>query len=271
MVSALTHHTHTRRHTCSPHPAQDHYIGVDVGTGSARACIIDSTGEIKALATQDIKLWQTSHGHDSTHYEQSTTDIWQAITACVRSVLSTSSIPPTSVKGIGFDATCSLAVFTHDTDAPIPVSPPTPSNPSPNPEQNVILWLDHRALSETASINATAHPLLRYLGGGMNVEMEMPKVLWLKNNLPKEVFDKCKFYDLVDALTHLATGGETRSFCSAVCKQGYVPVGVDGSVKGWQEDFYRAVGLGGLVEGGFERIGGVDGVVSSFFLLLICF
>ena len=189
--------------------------------------------------------------------------------------VTTSLVPPSSVKGIGFDATCSLAVFTHDTDAPVPVSPATPSHPSPDSqeeeERNVILWLDHRALSETAAINATQHPLLRYLGGGMNVEMEMPKVLWLKNNLPEEVFARCKFYDLVDALTHLATGGETRSFCSAVCKQGYVPVGVDGSVKGWQEDFYKAVGLGGLVEGGFERIGGVDGVVSWFLLFSFLF
>ena len=73
MVSDLTHHSHQPIHThththAHPVPSQDHYIGIDVGTGSARACIIDSTGEIKALATQDIKLWQTSHGHDSTHY-----------------------------------------------------------------------------------------------------------------------------------------------------------------------------------------------------------
>ena len=98
----------------------------------------------------------------------------------------------------------------------------------------------------------------------MSIEMEIPKVLWLKNNMPKELFDRCKFYDLADALTHLATGNETRSFCSTVCKQGYVPVGVDGSVKGWQEDFLKEIGLGELTEDNCKRLGGVNGVVSLF-------
>jgi ribulose kinase len=34
------------------------YIGIDVGTGSARACIIDSKGEILALAAKDISKWE---------------------------------------------------------------------------------------------------------------------------------------------------------------------------------------------------------------------
>ncbi|KAK4102599.1 Pentulose kinase [Parathielavia hyrcaniae] len=242
-----------------------HYIGIDVGTGSARACIIDSTGEIKALATEDIKLWQPNHGYGGSHYEQSTTDIWRAIASCVRRTLADSGADPASVRGIGFDATCSLAVFTHDTNEPVPVTYPNFATDDGDDKRNVILWLDHRALAETETINATGHGLLRYLGGTMNVEMEMPKVLWLKKHMPAGLFARCKFYDLVDALTHLATGGgETRSFCSAVCKQGYVPVGVDGSVKGWQEDFYRAIGLGELAEDGFRRVGGVNGENGQF-------
>lgn len=171
--------------------------------------------------------------------------------------MSLNNIPKDSICGIAFDATCSLAVFSHDTDEPVSVTSPKFHN-----DHNVVLWLDHRPVQETKIINATKHNLLQYVGGTMSIEMEIPKVLWLKNNMPKELFDRCKFYDLVDALTHMATGTETRSFCSTVCKQGFVPVGVDGSVKGWQEDFLTEIGLADLAENNFMRLGGVNGVVS---------
>lgn len=239
-------------------PHVDHYIGIDVGTGSARACIIDASGDIKALATENISLWTPETGY----YEQSTTDIWRCICMCVQRALSQHNIDPETIRGIGFDATCSLAVFSHDTNEPITVTGPNFINDGN--DRNVILWLDHRPVEETAKVNATGHNLLRYVGGKMSIEMEIPKILWLKNNMPPELFDRCKFYDLADALTHIATGNETRSFCSTVCKQGYVPVGVDGSVKGWHEDFYEAIGLGDLVKDNFKRMGGVDGVNGKY-------
>lgn len=163
------------------------------------------------------------------------------------------------MRGIGFDATCSLAVFSNATDEPVSVT-----GPNFDSDRNVILWLDHRPITETEKINATNHSLLRYVGGKMSIEMEIPKVMWLKNNMPKELFDGCKFYDLADALTHIATGNEKRSYSSVACKQGYVPVGVDGTVKGWQEDFLTQIGLHDLIEDNFKRMGGVDEVVSLF-------
>lgn len=177
----------------------------------------------------------------------------------VQRAISQHNIDASTIRGVGFDATCSLAVLSNVDDEPISVT-----GPNFDSDRNVILWLDHRPVEETEKINATKHNLLRYVGGTMSVEMEIPKVLWLKNNMPKELFDKCKFYDLADALTHLATGNESRSFCSVVCKQGYVPVGVDGSVKGWQDDFLAEIGLSELAEDNFKRLGGVDRVVSVF-------
>ncbi|KAL4812625.1 FGGY family of carbohydrate kinase [Aspergillus spinulosporus] len=233
----------------------DHFIGIDVGTGSARACIIDAKGDIVGLASENIGLWQPQTGY----YEQSTSDIWRCICVAVQRAINQHNIDPETVRGIGFDATCSLAVFSNVTDEPVSVT-----GPNFDTERNVILWLDHRPVEETEKINATNHNLLRYVGGKMSVEMEIPKVLWLKNNMPKELFADCKFYDLADALTHIATGNEKRSYCSVICKQGFVPVGVDGSVKGWQEDFLVQIGLQDLTEDNFKRMGGVDGVNGDY-------
>ncbi|QDS75657.1 hypothetical protein FKW77_007150 [Venturia effusa] len=238
---------------------QDHYIGIDVGTGSARACIMNEQGDIIGLAAQNIGLWQPQLGY----YEQSTADIWRCICTSIKQVIVQHGVDPSSVKGIGFDATCSLAVFDSETDEPVAVTGPNFDNRDGN-DRNVILWLDHRPDEETKKINSTNHNLLRYVGGKMSIEMEIPKVLWLKNNMPGEKFERLKFYDLADALTHIATGNETRSFCSVVCKQGYVPVGVDGSVKGWQEDFLTEIGLPELCEDNFKRMGGVNGVNGQY-------
>lgn len=46
--------------------------------------------------------------------------------------------------------------------------------------RNVIMWMDHRAVSQVDRINATKHRVLSYIGGVMSVEMQPPKLLWIK-------------------------------------------------------------------------------------------
>ena len=228
----------------------EYFVGVDVGTGSARACVIDSTGEILAVSTQAITKWEPKPDY----FNQSSTEIWDAVCDCVKNAVSEANVDKSLVKGIGFDATCSLVVLNEETDAPVAVGPDFSVN-----DQNIILWMDHRAPEQTDKINATAHSLLKYVGGKMSIEMEIPKALWLKENMPEGAFEKCKLYDLADFLTHRASGSEDRSFCSIVCKQGYVPVGIDGSVKGWSKEFLELVDLPELAEDNFRRLGGVNG------------
>lgn len=45
------------------HPLVDHYIGIDVGTGSARACIMNDQGDIVGLASENIGLWEPQTGY----------------------------------------------------------------------------------------------------------------------------------------------------------------------------------------------------------------
>jgi hypothetical protein len=45
------------------HVQMNHYIGIDVGTGSARACIINEAGDIVGLSSENIGLWQPETGY----------------------------------------------------------------------------------------------------------------------------------------------------------------------------------------------------------------
>lgn len=169
--------------------------------------------------------------------------VWDCISKACQDVLRTSGVSNTLVKGIGFDATCSLAVQHRTTGAPISVTPNSWSSPPSTPvERDIILWADHRAGAEAQLINSTGSMVLNYVGGTMSLEMEIPKVLWLKNHMPASLFADAVFFDLPDWLTWKATGSEARSNCSLACKCSYVPPGVAGS-KGWNDEFFTQIGL----------------------------
>jgi FGGY-family pentulose kinase len=215
----------------------DAVIGVDVGTGSARAGVFDGRGRMLGQASRPIKAWYPKPDY----VQQSTTDIWAAVSASVREALAQAGA--VTVGGIGFDATCSLAVLDAD-GRPVSVSP------DGAPEQNVIVWMDHRAGSEADRINAGAYEVLRYVGGRISLEMETPKLLWLKENRPEAWAQAAHFFDLPDFLTWRATGSTARSLCSTVCKWTYL-----GHERRWDEAYFRGIGLADLADKGFEPIG----------------
>lgn len=118
-----------------------------------------------------------THRSPSDHriFEQSSTDIWAALATCSRTILKSSGIDPAAVKGIGFDATCSLTVVDR-TGKPVSVSrtgkseeDESDANLGSDSEWNVILWADHRAEDEADKINATGEGVLSFVGGTVSV------------------------------------------------------------------------------------------------------
>lgn len=232
----------------SSHPdLSKYYIGVDVGSGSARACCIDATGNILSLAEKVIN----KEVLETNHVTQSSNEIWDAICHCVKLCVKEADLNPHDIYGLAFDATCSLVAVDIDSGKPLGVGPNFE-----NTDQNIVMWQDHRASREQKIINATGHRVLKYVGGGMSIEMELPKMKWLHDNLNKETFAKYDFYDLADYLTYKSTGNKTRSLCSTVCKQGCLAPGVEGSTKGWEDDFFNAIGMEDFVENDFIQVGG---------------
>lgn len=185
-------------------------------------------------------------------YEQSTSNIWSSITTCVHNILKQANLTPEQIKGIGFDATCSLVVLDKQG---LPQSVDEQSNYQDN-NLNVMLWADHRAIDQANRINATHHDVLRYVGNTISPEMEIPKTLWLKENLPSEKWDSIgQLMDLPDFLTYRATGSTGRSTCSLTCKCSYLPRLVG---QGWEPSYFKAIGLECLVQENFARLGGND-------------
>src|SRR4051794_16478236 len=214
-------------------------IGVDVGTGSARAGLFDATGRMLASAKHDIALFHAS----GAIVEQSSSDIWSAVCHVVKDALSQAAISPDRIAGIGFDATCSLVVLGAGGRA-------LPVGPSEDAERDIIVWMDHRAVAQAQRINATGHEVLKYVGGRISPEMQTPKLLWLLENKPGVFAAAWQFFDLTDFLTWRATGDLSRSTCTVTCKWTYLA-----HERRWDESYFRTVGLGVLADESFARIG----------------
>jgi len=118
----------------------------------------------------------------------------------------------------------------------------------------VIVWMDHRALAEAEAINQNrprGAPLCRR---SISPEMETPKLSWLKRHLPASFEKTARFLDLPDFLSYRATGVDSRSHCTTVCKWTYL--GHENAGRGaWSKSFFEQIGLGELLEDGARRIG----------------
>jgi FGGY-family pentulose kinase len=219
------------------------YLGLDVGTGSARAALFDTTGRLLGRGQQSV---ETFHPYND-FVEQSSEDIWHAVCAATARAIREAALSADAVAGIGFGATGSLVAL-DERDQPVTMSP------TGSRDQNVILWMDHRASAETEFVNRQRHEALRYVGGNISIEMQVPKLLWVKQYLPETWQRAAHFFDLPDFLTYRATGEDIRSHCSLVCKWNYLGHENQGG-GAWPQDLFDAVGLGDLLADGARRIG----------------
>ena len=225
----------------------DAFLGVDVGSGSVRAAVFDAAGNRLADVVRHIAQFNPR----GDWFEQSSEDIWHRTGEAVREAAAKSG---TRIGAIGFDATCSLVAVDAGGRG---VSVAEDGDPT----HDIVMWMDHRAVAEQAEINATGDPALAFVGGEVSVEMELPKVLWLKRRFPERYAATHRYFDLADYMAWRATGADVASTCTLTCKWNYLA-----HEKRFSEMLLGAVGLDDLplkVPGEVRPIGGAAGRLSD--------
>ncbi|MGP5327692.1 FGGY family pentulose kinase [Vreelandella titanicae] len=211
---------------------QEHVLGIDIGTGSARAGIFTPDGVMLAEAKTPIAM----HRPAEHHVEQSSTDIWSAVCSATQCAREAAGVTSDSITSMSVSATCSLVLLDKQ-DKPLALS-------SGDEAWNIIVWMDHRATAEAAECTATQAAPLRNLGGVMSPEMQMPKLMWLKRHRP-ELYAKIGYAgDLGDWLGFKCTGSLERSVCMLSCKWTFDPR----PGHGWDHDFLNQIDMQDVLE-----------------------
>jgi xylulokinase len=145
-----------------------HLLGIDVGTGGAKALLVDTGGAViaRAVTTYDLS---TPHPQWA---EQDPADWWNATVASIRRVLEESGVEPGSIAGVGLTGQMHGMVLL---DGPGAVLRPA------------ILWNDQRTEPQCRAIHERLGEdvVIRITGKPALTGFTAPKVLWVREHEPE--------------------------------------------------------------------------------------
>lgn len=206
-------------------PKPKYVIGVDFGSDSVRALVVDvQTGEELGSSAAPYKRWAQGRYSDAPNYQfrQHPLDYLEGLEECVTDALN--KLPPSGRKkviGIGVDTTGSTPGPVNENGTPLALLPEFKDNP----HAMFILWKDHTAVQEAFEINDLAKTwggvdYTKYSGGVYSPEWFWAKILHslrMDENVRNSAYSWVECCDWIPALL---TGTENpkllkRSRCAA--------------------------------------------------------
>ena len=149
------------------------YLGIDIGTSGTKTLAMNARGKILAQATA---IYPCYHPRPMWS-EQDPEDWWQATVKTVRAVVKKAKLKPADVRAIGLSGQMHGSVFLDKNNRVV---------------RRALLWNDQRTAAECAEIEQRAggrKQLIEMVANPALTGFTAPKILWLRNNEPKN-FEK---------------------------------------------------------------------------------
>ncbi|MEV6752422.1 FGGY family carbohydrate kinase [Streptomyces sp. NPDC051214] len=176
------------------------WLGLDLGTQSARCVAVDGTGQLIAAASRPL-----TGSRDGVRHEQDPEQWWTALSGACREALA--GLDATRIRGLAIDGT-SGTILLADTEG----RPLTPG----------LMYDDGRAADQAVTVNAVGAEVWRELGyRSMQPSWALPKLRWLLEHEPAASSAGVRLLHQVDLITWRLAGQQVAADASHALKTGY--------------------------------------------------
>lgn len=155
----------------------DLLLGIDIGTSSTKAVLIDTAGRVAGVESAPHPIAQPRPGWS----EQDPADWWKSTLAAVRGAISAAGAESGAVRGIGLSGQMHGSVLLGAESLAGDGSQAAALRPA-------ILWNDQRTGAECAEIESAAGgraALVGLVGNAALTGFTLPKVLWVRKHEPR--------------------------------------------------------------------------------------
>ncbi len=192
------------------------YLGIDIGTSSVKAVLLDERGGIAHQSTSRLEVSRPAPGFS----EQDPEAWWQAT---LRAVAALPEGARAAVRALGLSGQMHGATLLDARDRPL---------------RPAILWNDGRSAAECAELERREPAARAITGNIMMPGFTAPKLLWVARHEP-ELFRRTAYVLLPKDYVRLRLTGERVSDLSDASGTGWLDVGR----REWSEAMLGATGL----------------------------
>jgi xylulokinase len=177
-------------------------LGIDVGTSSVKAVLLDLRGNLRAARQAEYPLHHLRPGW----VEQDPEDWWQATCKAIREALAEVPHGPERVLGLAVSSQAPTLL---------------PLDRSGRPLRPAMIWMDRRAEAETARLTEMlgAAEIHRITGNRPDAFYGAPRLLWLRDHEPEILKRTWKFAQVNGYINYRLTGRLTLDPAHAVLMQ----------------------------------------------------